>query len=184
MSDDDDEYGDEGFDEYGEDDFEDEDGGGKKAESKQSGKQNSSSSSSKQQSPPPKQQQIQQDTHEFVASPTNNGKISTYELNRRRQRAKDLRTIVTMSPDTSELLALSKLSPYDYYLRLVKNGAVRQSSMQTKLDSRGVKIQTDAVDYKTKECQVRMHHAGCLRSCTGGSRCCTDWRTTGGLCLM
>ena len=134
---DDDEYGDDGFDDYDDefDDYDDE------PESKQSagggGGGGAAAASSS-----------------YVASPTNGGKIPAYEITRRRSRAKELRTMVTLSAESSELLSLSKLSPYDYYLRCVKNGALRQSSQQTNADKRGVKLQTDSISKSSKHCQV------------------------------
>jgi len=135
MSDDDD-YGDEGFDDYDEEfeDFE-EDEGKQSQESKHDSGSTAASS-------------------EFVASPSSGGKISSFELNRRRQRAKDIRSLVSLSAESSDLISLSKLSPYDYYLRCVKNGALKQSSQQTNADNRGVKLQTDSISKASKTCQV------------------------------
>ncbi len=93
----DDEYGEEGFDDY-EDEFEEQEAAPAPAKQKAAPAPAPSSSS-------------------YVASPAPaaigaDGKISSFELNRRRQRAKDLRGMVSLSPESQELLSLTKLSPY------------------------------------------------------------------------
>jgi hypothetical protein len=93
----DDEYGEEGFDDY-EEEFEEADEAPAPAKQKQAPAPAPASSSSYK---PPRASDVGAD-----------GKISSFELSRRRQRAKDLRGMVSLSPESQELLSLTKLSPY------------------------------------------------------------------------
>lgn len=133
MSDDD--YGEDfdDFDDYGDDDFEEVDD--QPTESKQSSTQSAPAI----------------DASKFGSG---GGSLNTYEVKLRKQRAKDLRGLVSLSATSQELYSFNKLSPYDYYLRLVKNGTLKQSSQQTKPDCRGVKLQTDTITSKDLACQV------------------------------